>query len=82
MAAMDENNKWRKRGEAFRFEGIAFAIPTVLVVFPVVGALLGRYLGRLWDMEWLLFVGLLLGLIAGIRECIRLVRLLNRSQQR
>lgn len=81
MGAMDEDNKWRKRGEAFRMEGIAFAIPMVLVVFPVVGALLGRYLGQLWDMPWLLFVGLTLGLVAGIRECIRLVKVMNRSRR-
>ncbi|MCC5877346.1 MAG: AtpZ/AtpI family protein [Candidatus Sumerlaeia bacterium] len=79
---MDKDNKWRKRGEAFRMEGIAFAIPMVLVVFPVVGVLLGRFLGRLWDLPWLMFVGLVLGLVAGVRECIRLVRVMNRSQRK
>lgn len=79
---MDDDDKWRKRGEAFRVEGIAFAIPTVLVVFPVAGALVGKYAGQWLGAPWLLAVGLFLGLLAGIRECIRLVKLLNRSRQR
>lgn len=81
-AAMDEDDKWRKRGEAFRVDGIAFAIPTVLVAFPVAGALAGKYLGQWLELPWLLALGLLLGLVAGIRECIRLVKLLDRSRKR
>jgi F0F1-type ATP synthase assembly protein I len=79
---MQDDDKWRKAGRAFRMEGIAFAIPTVLVVFPVVGALLGKLAGQWLGQPWLLALGLFLGLFAGIRECIRLVKLLNRSQKR
>lgn len=76
---MAGNDKWRNRGKAFRTEGIAFAIPMVLVTFPVVGGIVGKYLAGRFEQPWLLLVCVLIGLAAGIRECIRLVRLLNRA---
>ncbi len=77
---MAEEGKWGKRGKAFRAEGIAFAIPTVLVAFPVAGAFLGKWAGSYFELPWLLYAGLGLGVVAGIREVIRLVRELTRVQ--
>ncbi|HMX62792.1 MAG TPA: AtpZ/AtpI family protein [Candidatus Sumerlaeota bacterium] len=77
---MAEESKLRKGGRAFRTEGIAFAIPTVMVVFPVGGAFLGNWAGRHFGHPWLLYVGLVLGLVAGVRETVRLVKELKAIQ--
>jgi len=75
----EEESKARKAGRAFRAEGIAIAIPMVMVTFPVGGALLGRWAGEHWGMPWLMGAGLILGLFMGIREAIRLVKQLTKS---
>lgn len=77
---MAKESKWRKGGKAFRAEGIAFAIPTIIVVFPLVGALLGYWAGQYFGHSWLLFVGLVLGLVAGFREVVRLIKELKAVQ--
>ncbi len=79
---MPSDDKWRKRGRAFRTEGIAFAIPMVLVTFPVAAGFIGKYFADRFEKPWILAVAILLGLVVGIRECIRLVRLLNRETDR
>ena len=73
------DNKWRKRGKAFRREGIAFAIPMVLVTFPVAAGVLGKILADWLEKPWIVAVAVLVGLAAGLRECVRLVKLLNRE---
>ena len=77
---MDEKNPWHNRGRKLRADSLAFAIPTVLFSFPVIGALLGKWAGEYLELPWLLLVGLAGGLLGGIREAIRILRLLNKIQ--
>lgn len=77
----DDEHRLRKAGKAFRVEGLAFAIPMVLLGFPLGGALLGKLAADYFEQPWLIAVGVLLGLVLGIRECIRLVKQLNRAQK-
>ncbi|CAN5218297.1 hypothetical protein BH09SUM1_BH09SUM1_08710 [soil metagenome] len=77
----DDEPRMKKAGKEFRTEGIALAIPMVLVSFPVVGAFLGKWLGAYFGRPWFLLVGLGIGMAMGIRECIRLIKLLNRIQK-
>ncbi len=77
----DGGGKWRERGKAFRAEGIAFAIPMVMLVYPIGAALLGKYAAKYTGLPWLFPVILVAGLIVGVRECIRLIKLLNRLQK-
>jgi F0F1-type ATP synthase assembly protein I len=74
----EKKSSARKFGESLRAEGLAFAIPMVLVTYPLSAALLGRFLESRLEVPFLTLVGLLLGLTLGIREAIRLIRKLNR----
>lgn len=76
---MAEESKWRQRGKALRAEGLAFAIPTVLVAFPLIGALLGRWIGQRYGVTWPMYVGLIGGAVCGVRECIRLVKEISKA---
>lgn len=75
----EEPNKWRKLGETVRADSLAFAIPMVLVSFPISGALIGRYLGQWLGYPVLTVVGLLVGLGMAVREVIRLIAKLNKA---
>jgi F0F1-type ATP synthase assembly protein I len=77
----EEKSGWRKLGESFRSESIAFAIPMVLVSFPVSGALIGRFLGQWLETPSLTVIGLILGLVMAIREVSRLIRKLNQASR-
>lgn len=77
---MDKESRARKAGKYVRTEGIALAIPMVLVAYPLGAAFLGKLLADWLGHQWIIVVAIILGLTAGIRECVRLVRLLNRSQ--
>ena len=52
-----------------RTAGLLLAIPTLLIVSPLVGFFLGDWLDRhLKTSPWLTIVGLVLGFVAGARE--------------
>ena len=57
------------RYDGLRSAGLLLAIPTLLIVSPLVGAFLGRLLDkRFGTSPWLLIVGLVLGFVAAGRE--------------
>jgi hypothetical protein len=74
---MDDDSKWRRRGQTFRHELSAIAIPFVLVSYPLGGALVGKFAGDYFGIGWLMPLGLAAGLYGGIRECIRLLRIIS-----
>jgi len=56
-------------GEAIRTAGLLLAIPTLLIVSPLVGFFAGSWLdGRLHSGPWLGIIGLVLGFAAAGRE--------------
>ena len=78
---MADKSRWRKAGEDVRSGGKALAIPTILLTFPVVGALGGKYAGDYFEKPWLLPAGLILGLVLAFWECVRVLRELNKVQK-
>ncbi len=58
-----------------RSAGLLLAIPTLLIVSPLVGFFVGSWLdGRLKSTPWLSILGLLLGFAAAGRETHRIYR--------
>jgi F0F1-type ATP synthase assembly protein I len=65
MAPPDKNSPYG----AFRTAGLLLAIPTLLIVAPLVGFFVGSWLdGRLRSGPWLGIAGLVLGFAAAGRE--------------
>jgi F0F1-type ATP synthase assembly protein I len=63
------------RVRALRSAGLLLAIPTLLVVSPLVGFFLGSWLdGKLATRPWLTLIGLVLGFAAAGRETYRIYR--------
>ena len=61
------------------------AIPTLLIVSPLVGFFLGSFIDRRFDTApWFTLVGLVLGFAAGAREVARIYRrdLADEEEQR
>ncbi|HNY27320.1 MAG TPA: AtpZ/AtpI family protein [Candidatus Sumerlaeota bacterium] len=59
---------------------MAYLIPAMLAVGPLVGYVLGRWIGGFFDQsEAGGVVGLLVGLVSGIREVVRLVRRMGKE---
>lgn len=59
---------------------MAYLIPAMLAVGPLVGYVLGRWIGGFFDKpEAGGVVGLLVGLVSGIREVVRLVRRMGKE---
>ena len=77
----DEENNSRRFGKAIRAQGVALAIPMVLLSFPLGAALIGKYLSEKFEQPWILPVMIVAGLALGLRECIRLLRKLNRMSK-
>ena len=75
---MADKSPWRKAGESVRSGGSALAIPTILLTFPIVGALAGKFAGDYFGKPWILPAGLILGLVLAVWECVRVLRQLNR----
>jgi F0F1-type ATP synthase assembly protein I len=58
------------------------AIPTLLIVAPLVGGWIGSWLdGRLKSSPWLLILGLILGFVAAGRETFQIYRRYMADQQ-
>lgn len=68
---------------ALRSAAMLLAIPTLLIVSPLVGFFLGD-LGdkRFHTSPWLTLAGLVLGFVAGAREVWRIYRRYQESQER
>lgn len=67
------------RSAGLRSAGLLLAIPTLVIVSPLLGAFLGNLLDRrLGNKHWFAGLGLLLGFVAAGRETYRIVK---RSQQ-
>jgi F0F1-type ATP synthase assembly protein I len=60
---------------ALRSAGLLLAIPTLLIVSPMVGFFVGNWLdGRFRTAPWLAIVGLAIGFAAGGRETAQIYR--------
>lgn len=81
MADRNEESKSRKAGKALSSHGAAFAIPALLVTYPLIGGFVGKYLADRYDKPWILAVAVLAGLALALRECVRLIRRLNDSDK-
>lgn len=58
-----------------RSAGLLLAIPTLLIVSPLVGFFLGSWLdGKLRTSPWLTLIGLVLGFVAAGRETYQIYR--------
>ena len=76
---MDERESGAKKaGRAVGANGVALAIPMVLVSFPLVFGLIGKYAAAKFDRPWILWVCVLVGLGLAVRECILLVKKLEK----
>ncbi len=57
------------RGKGLRTAGLLLAIPTLLIVAPLVGFFIGNWLDkRFHTTPWLMIAGLVLGFVAAGRE--------------
>lgn len=74
----DRESSAKKAGKAVGANGIALAIPMVLVSFPLVFGLIGKYAAAKFHQPWILFVFVLLGLGLAIRECVLLIKKLEK----
>lgn len=67
----DEEPRYR----ALRSAGLLLAIPTLLIVAPLVGFFLGNWLdAKLNTRPWLTMIGLVLGFVAAGRETNQIYR--------
>ena len=72
---MPEPRDPKDRYSALRSGGLLLAIPTLLIVSPLVGFFVGGFLDRrLHTSPWLGIVGLVLGFAAAGRETYRIYR--------
>ena len=63
------------RNRGLRSAGLLLAIPTLLIVSPLVGFFVGSWLDRRFGISpWLTIVGLVLGFVAAGRETTKLYR--------
>ena len=67
----DQNPRYR----GLRSAGLLLAIPTLLIVAPLVGFFIGRWVDRRFGISpWLTIVGLILGFVAAARETMDIYR--------
>jgi F0F1-type ATP synthase assembly protein I len=65
----------RSKGSSLRSAGMLLAIPTLLIVAPLVGGWIGSWLDRRFKSSpWLLILGLILGFVAAGRETFQIYR--------
>jgi F0F1-type ATP synthase assembly protein I len=75
MAGMASKPDGKPRGEGVRTAGLLLAIPTLLIVAPMVGFLMGDWADRRFGTDpWLGITGLALGFAAAGRETYRIYR--------
>ena len=68
---------------ALRSAGMLLAIPTLLIVAPLVGGAIGVWLDRrLKSSPWLLILGLILGFVAAGRETFQIYRRYQEQEER
>jgi F0F1-type ATP synthase assembly protein I len=69
-------------GSALRTTGLLLAIPTLLVVAPLVGFFLGKLVERWLPIApWGTFVGLILGFVSAGREIWSIIRRVQAEQE-
>ncbi len=74
-----ENDSYR----SLRSAGILLAIPTLLIVAPLVGFFLGSWLDRRFhSAPWIAAVGLILGFVAAGRETYLIYRRYTAEEER
>jgi len=70
------------RSSGLRSAGLLLAIPTLLIVSPLVGFFLGSWLDRRFHTApWLVIVGLVLGFVAAGRETYQIYRRYQAEQE-
>jgi F0F1-type ATP synthase assembly protein I len=75
MARVASKPDGRPSGEALRTAGLLLAIPTLLIVSPMVGFWIGDWADRRFGTEpWLGIAGLAVGFAAAGRETYRIYR--------
>ncbi len=69
--------------EALRSASLLLAVPTILIVAPLVGMFLGRFADeKLGTAPWLVIVGILLGFFAAARQIADIVRRVRIDSQK
>lgn len=72
---MSDPGRDRSNFSGLRSAGMLLAIPTLLIVAPLVGGWIGSWLDRrLKSSPWLLILGLILGFVAAGRETFQIYR--------
>ena len=70
------------RYRGLRSAGLLLAIPTLLIVAPLVGFFLGNWLDRRFGTSpWLMLVGLVLGFVAAGRETYQIYRRYQQEEE-
>ena len=70
------------RYRGLRSAGLLLAIPTLLIVAPLVGFFLGDWLDRRFGTRpWLMLVGLVLGFVAAGRETYQIYQRYQREEE-
>lgn len=79
---MDPSRKPNPDDSGFRSASMLLAIPTLLLVSPLVGFFLGRYGDtRFRTTPWLSFAGMVLGFIAAGREIYFIIRRVQAEEE-
>lgn len=72
---MADPRRDRSNFSGVRSAGMLLAIPTLLIVAPLVGGWIGSWLDRRFKSSpWLLILGLILGFVAAGRETFQIYR--------
>ena len=72
---MADPRRDRSNASGLRSAGMLLAIPTLLIVAPLVGGWIGSWLDRRFKSSpWLLILGLILGFVAAGRETFQIYR--------
>ena len=80
---MDDPRKKDRDDSALRSAGMLLAIPTLLIVSPLVGFFLGSWLDRRFNTTpWITVVGLILGFVAAGRETYLIYRRYTAEEER
>lgn len=79
---MDSKRNPKPEDNGLRSASLLLAIPTLLLVAPLVGFFMGRYAdGRFKTEPWLSFIGLVLGFIAAGRETYFIIRRVQAEEE-